>query len=217
MNQQYFDLVLMDVQMPEMDGFEAALAIRAEEKNTGRHIPIIAMTASAIKGDRERCLAAGMDDYVPKPVRAETLFQAIRNLTGEATAPPTPSLSGVLDEAAMRARTGNDTSLLRELADLFLQECPRLLTALRDAVTSADALALERAAHALKGVVGNFAAQQAFQAAEVLETMGRESELCHAAEAYARLEQEIEQLQTVLGDYKNEFVYDQAVLARRKT
>jgi CheY-like chemotaxis protein len=80
LEKQKFDLVVMDVSMPEMDGFEAAAAIRAREEGTGSHIPIIAMTAHAMKGDRERCLAAGMDAYVSKPIQASELFQAVKTL-----------------------------------------------------------------------------------------------------------------------------------------
>ncbi len=86
-----FDLILMDVQMPDMDGFEATVAIRQKEKSTGLHIPIIAMTAHALKGDQDRCLAAGMDGYVSKPIRTSEMFALIEKLTAEHKNLKTPS------------------------------------------------------------------------------------------------------------------------------
>jgi len=85
---QPFDLILMDVQMPEMDGFEATVAIRAAERDS--HVPIIAMTAHAMKGDQERCLEAGMDGYIAKPIRAQTLLEAVSRVAGSRQPPPSP-------------------------------------------------------------------------------------------------------------------------------
>jgi len=115
-----FDLVLMDVQMPEMDGFEATAAIREREKKTGHHLPILAMTAHAMQGDRERCLEAGMDGYVSKPVRPKELFEAIEAVMAGAQGPdgdpPEEKMrEEVLDRAALMDRVGGDAGLLREI------------------------------------------------------------------------------------------------------
>ncbi len=198
-----FDVVLMDVQMPEMDGLEATAAIRQKEKATGRHLPIIAMTAHALKGDRERCLAAGMDDYLAKPIQAKELLAAVEGAVLPAvetreSVPAEPRPEEILDRVTALARVDGDAKLLGELARLFLADTARLLSAVRQAVTRGDAKALEYAAHALKGSVGNFAAHAAFEAAARLEMSGRQGDLAEAQEAYAALQQEIERLKPVL-------------------
>jgi CheY-like chemotaxis protein/HPt (histidine-containing phosphotransfer) domain-containing protein len=200
-----FDVVLMDVQMPKMDGFQATAAIRKEEESTGGHLPIIAMTAHAMEGDRDRCLAAGMDGYVPKPIKVEELVEAIENLIGwpEITrVPTTASLreQEPIDTASALARVEGDVELLQEVVALFLEELPDMLTDLREAVTAWDARAIERAAHKLKGSVGNFAAQPAFQAALRLENIGRAGDLTEAELAYSALLQEIEVLKPAFDD-----------------
>src|SRR5207245_3801111 len=126
-----FDVVLMDVQMPEMDGYEATAAIRREEKKTGGHIPIIAMTAYAMKGDRERCLAVGMDHYISKPIRAKELFESVESepQKGSAAISGPEKIAdpfGLVDEAEALTRVGDDPQLLQELAGVFVNECPRL-------------------------------------------------------------------------------------------
>jgi PAS domain S-box-containing protein len=194
---QPFDLVLMDVQMPEMDGFEATTAIRAREQGTGRHIPILAMTAYAMKGDRERCLAAGMDAYVSKPIQPRELWQAIEALVpadgaGKETASPAVDIREALE------RVGGDTELLRELTDLFLADCPRLWHNLAEALAKGDARQLARAAHTLKGSVSTFGARAAHAVAEQLERQGREGDLTHAAETAARLDGELQRLKSAL-------------------
>jgi PAS domain S-box-containing protein len=189
-----FDLVLMDVQMPEMDGFEAAAAIRKKERGTGTHLPIVAMTAHAMKGDRERCLAAGMDGYLPKPVKREELIDAVERHSYESPAPEKDRLARKqpgLDRAAVLARLDGDEEQLAELAGLFIQESPKLLSAIQQAIEQDDAQGLERAAHALKGSVGNFVIPTAVKAAQTLETMGREGNLAAADTAYAVLQEEI--------------------------
>jgi len=214
-----FDVVLMDVQMPEMDGFEATAAIRAREKTTGRHQPIIAMTAHAMKGDKERCLEAGMDGYVSKPVRTKDLFDEIKKHVPSAEAPPTetsakpPSPEATppvresaetLDRATLMERLEGDAGLLAELVGLFLQDYPRLLTAMREAVARGDAKLLERAAHTLKGAVSNFAAPAATAAALRLEQMGRQANLTQAEEALAALEAELDRLKGLLAQFCQE-------------
>jgi CheY-like chemotaxis protein/HPt (histidine-containing phosphotransfer) domain-containing protein len=205
-----FDVVLMDIQMPEMDGFEATAAIRQREKAYGKHTTIIAMTAHAMKGDRERCLGAGMDGYVAKPVRAEDLLAEIERHTApqaESPAEPAapapvaaPAPGGVLDGTALLAQVEGDTELLTELVMIFLQDCPRLVGAVREAVARGDAKALERAAHTLKGTLSNFAASAAIAVALRLEQMGREGNLAQAGEACAALEAEIERLKPLFED-----------------
>src|SRR6266849_2996371 len=205
-----FDVVLMDIQMPEMDGLEATAVIRRRERAYGKHTTIIAMTARSMKGDRERCLGVGMDGYVAKPVRAEDLLTEIeRHAAPQAESPAEPAApapiaapapDGVLDGTALLAQVEGDTELLAELVMIFLQDCPRLVGAVREAVARGDARALERAAHTLKGTVSNFAAPAATAAALRLEQMGREGNLAQAGEACAALEAEIERLKPLLED-----------------
>jgi len=161
--EQKFDLVLMDVQMPEMDGLTATQHIRASEKKSGGHLPIIATTARAMRGDREACLAAGMDGYVSKPISREELEAAIVEQTSHpghrdplpaavsANKPATASKMGGWDVRESLERIGNDECLLREVTDIFLEETPKLLGRLREAVTSQAAEIVERTAHSLKG------------------------------------------------------------------
>jgi two-component system, sensor histidine kinase and response regulator len=195
-----FDVVLMDVQMPVMDGLEATAAIRATEAGTGKHLPIIAMTAHAMKGDRERCLAAGMDGYISKPIRVQELIQVTESFTG-AAGPIVTSDEGdesVFDRNAALARIDGDAALLADLAKLFCDESERMLTAVRNAVASNNADELHRAAHFLKGSVATFAAQPAFDAALKLEDMARAGNLTGVEETAASLAEEVARLRAVL-------------------
>jgi CheY-like chemotaxis protein/HPt (histidine-containing phosphotransfer) domain-containing protein len=196
LERETYDLVLMDVQMPQLNGFEATAAIRMMERETGKHVPIIAMTAHAMKGDREKCLAAGMDGYVSKPVQAAELFEAIKTVVPAEPAVIEPA--EVWNRAKALAHVGGDAKLLRELAALFLTECPRQAADVRAAVEQADAPKLRFAAHTLKGAVANFAAAHAWDAADRLEKMGKHSNLSGAAEAMTALETELERLQPLL-------------------
>jgi CheY-like chemotaxis protein len=210
-----FDVVFMDVQMPEMDGLEATTLIRQGEASHGGYapdggrIPIIAMTAHAMKGDRENCLEAGMNGYVAKPLQVEELWRALDALIpvdNQADAPqaalPLPQLTEeVSDKTAALKRTGGDTELLRELVQMFLQECPGLLTEIHAAIAAHDTPKLRRVSHTLKGAVGTFAAQPAYEAAERLERMGQRGDLNGSDEAYVALEGAIERLRPVLSSW----------------
>src|SRR6202795_1167561 len=191
-----FDLIAMDVQMPEMDGLDATSAIRAWEKTAGPHTPIIAMTAHAMKGDRERCLAAGMDGYTSKPIRIGELEHAIAQLISPPNSAKEPVLEadqagGAIDHTALLAGVDGNRRVLRELVRLFLADCPRRLAEIKEAIRRGDAGALGRAAHALKGSVGNFAAKNAFAAAQRLEIMSRDIDLDNVGKACVTLESEL--------------------------
>jgi len=197
---QTFDVVLMDIQMPEMDGFEATAAIRQKEKAIGAHIPIIALTAHAMKGDRERCVAGGMDGYVSKPVQAEELIQAVEGLDGNsrATSKTSDLTNEVVDREVALARVEGDEGLLADLAKLFCEESPKLLSAVRDAVARRDSAALKRAAHSLKGSMSTFAARDATEAALRLEELASGGELVDAEGAYRLLATQVDRLKQAL-------------------
>jgi CheY-like chemotaxis protein/nitrogen-specific signal transduction histidine kinase len=197
------DIVLMDVEMPDMDGFQATAIIREKEKISGKHIPIIAMTAYAMKGDRERCLAAGMDGYVPKPIRHQDLFETIQTLVMDVPnipthAPPEKPSVEVLDEALLVSRVDSDPQLLRDLVDLFLEDCPRLVDEIRVALERKDAKAVERGAHTLKGCTSNLAAKMASEAALKLERLAHAGDLVRAEGVLQELECQLVRLKPAL-------------------
>jgi CheY-like chemotaxis protein len=204
-----FDLVLMDVQMPRMNGLEVTRAIREKELNTGRHLPILAMTAHALGSEEERCRAAGMDGYIAKPIRANDLFGRIQEVAEKPTgagaavesAKPEqeePHQEPVFDKTRFLSRLDGDELLGAEVVGLFLEECPKLMKGIREAFTRQDASALERAAHALKGSLGDMVAPQAFDAARNLEQMARQGNIGNTGAALAILESAIERLMTEL-------------------
>ena len=212
-----FDLVAMDVQMPEMDGLDATSAIRVWEKSTGKRIPIMAMTAHAMKGDRERCLTAGVDGYISKPIRIEELEQTIAGLVStskpaEAPEPEETQRDGVIDRKALLAGVDGNRRLLRELVRLFLADYPLRLAEIKEAARLGDAEALRIAAHTLKGSVGNFAAKSAFEAAQRLEIMGRDRDLDNVAEARMMLELEL----ALLTDVLRKLTKDSSIQKRQK-
>ena len=157
--------VLMDCQMPDMDGFEATAEIRRREASTGRHTPVIAMTANAMQGDRERCLAAGMDDYVSKPVRVDELKAALVRQLG-----PSRSVAA-FEHATLYSLPGN---LRDNLLLVFLEEAPMRLQQMRTALASADAAAFCFTAHALKGDAATVGALEVADICRVLEQHGRD-------------------------------------------
>jgi CheY-like chemotaxis protein/HPt (histidine-containing phosphotransfer) domain-containing protein len=188
-----FDLMLMDVQMPVMGGFEVTAQIRERQRATGQFVPILAMTARAMKGDQEECLQAGMDGYLSKPVNGRQLQQAVEEVMGLYKAalvqtPPPRGANVVFDAKALRERLGDDEDLLRELVELFHGDAPRLLGAVGEAIAAGDARRLRVAGHTLKGSAGNFSAIELALVAQRLEAMGQAGDLTRAQEALTTLE-----------------------------
>ncbi|HEV3483582.1 MAG TPA: response regulator [Candidatus Acidoferrales bacterium] len=191
----------MDVQMPEMNGWEATRAIRERERAAGGRIPVIAMTAHAMKGDDEKCFAAGMDDYLTKPIRTEELVAALekvgaRKLAREvllqrATLEPRAE---ALDMAAALDRLGGDRDLYYELVEVFKGEFPKVEAAMRRAIDDRDAGALERSAHTLRGSSGNLGAVGVSEAAMALEKLARSGKLEGAGEQFKMLQKEVGRL-----------------------
>ena len=190
--------------MPEMDGFEATRAIRKMEENAGGHTPIIAMTAHAMKGDRERCIEAGMDDYVSKPISSDILWEAILNLIGENSETPTVTASEtirpgeqkiIINENALLNAFDNDMDFFKEALEMFISDYPSMMDAIQEAVDAGDADALKRTAHALKGMVGNFQSKAAAESALELEEMGRSGKLAGSEKAMKNLTEQIDALE----------------------
>jgi PAS domain S-box-containing protein len=197
-----FDLVLMDVQMPEMGGLEATQLIREKEKSTGGHLPILAMTAHAMQGDRERCIAAGMDGYLAKPIDPRSFLQTVEGISQRATQGET-----MAKEAEARGESGNgrrsldakallewfsgNRKLLRSIVKTFRDDCPRMMARIRSALAANDANLLADGAHALKGSVGNFGPTAALDTTREMEKIARQGKLDGAWELYATLEDEI--------------------------
>jgi signal transduction histidine kinase/CheY-like chemotaxis protein/HPt (histidine-containing phosphotransfer) domain-containing protein len=204
---EQFDLVLMDVQMPEMDGLQATRLLREREREHGGHLPILAMTAYAMKGDRERCLEAGMDGYVTKPVRARELFEAIAAVVGEPRGTPAPPGQEPLgpgeapDWEAALERVNGDRELLAELVQLFLREYPGWVGEMNRGLAAGEAPLVKRAAHNVKSCLGNFGARAAYERALRVEAIGREGNLAGADEACRALEQSLERLRPVLAAF----------------
>jgi two-component system sensor histidine kinase/response regulator len=197
--QQSFDVCLMDIQMPELNGLETTAAIRSRENGTSRHLPIIAMTAHAIKGDREICLRSGMDAYLSKPVRADELFHAIESLVAGRPAHSSvvsfsPVQDAPFDEREFLARMDGSHEVCVQIAETFLAECPKLMSSLHGALRRKDASKIASTAHALKGAIANFTGCTAFQSVVRLEQLAKEADLQLAAEALKRLEGEIKVL-----------------------
>jgi CheY-like chemotaxis protein len=200
LEKESFDLVLMDIQMPELDGLSATTELRAREARNGGHVLVVAMTAHAMAGDRERCLAAGMDGYIAKPVQARELLDLIDSLTGAGPAPPRSSPRA---SSRLVQRFGGNEDLLRELVDIFLESNPALMVELHNAISRGDAAEVRRTAHNIKGSVGNFEAIDAHAAAQRLEEIGRSGNLQDAAAAFAALQDAIARLSPALAGIRD--------------
>jgi len=221
-----YDLVLMDVQMPEVDGFEATARIRDPQSAVlHHHVPIIAMTAHAMQGDRDRCLEAGMDDYVTKPISPEALATALdRWLPREeplptaprpAVHPPAgpvvaasdeaaPSQTPVFDSAGMMDRLSGDQELARIVVDGFLEDAPRLIEALRSFLVADDAVGAIRGAHTIRGASATVGGEALRAAAWELEKAGTGGNLEAMAAGVPGLESELGRLRDAMSRFSED-------------
>jgi CheY-like chemotaxis protein len=201
-----FDLVLLDVQMPDMDGLEVTAAIREREKETGRYIPIIAMTAHTMKGDRERCLAAGMDAYVPKPIDPDHFFNVVESfsldrLEPQPGEPAEISQDGGVDYDDVMARFAGDGEFLLSSLKMFRDSYPEQIVQIRTSFAGNEFAKAERVAHALKGSVANFGGSAAAHAAFRLETLARARNSRDSVSACDSLQLQIELLVGAVSDF----------------
>jgi len=195
LQQAHFDLVLMDMQMPEMDGIEATQRIRASEQQSGGHLPIIAMTANAMEGDRELCLQAGMDAYVPKPIQSRVLFATIETMFKPAAGDSSRSIENQaaqdenFDYAAAVANTDHD--VMEIIGAMVLAEVPQYMANIENTLLRWEQVELQRAAHTLKGLLGNFGAKPAVRWAQLIEDSAGQGRLHDTPAYYRGLQEEI--------------------------
>lgn len=211
---QSFDVVLMDVQMPIMDGIQATAAIREQEKVSTKSTPIIAMTAHAMPGDRERCLQAGMDAYISKPIDVSELIELVESVSD--ASPPASHASEaattnetrcvseaeVIDFDGAMKRLAGDMELFRDFIGYFDEDSPTLLMSLREAIANKDAATVQRAAHSLKGLAANFGAMNCVSVAHDIEVLGKSGDADGAGELLLRLEAEVKKLAAALEQYR---------------
>jgi two-component system sensor histidine kinase/response regulator len=205
--QEHVDLILMDVQMPVLDGLKATRAIRAQEAESGEHLPIVALTAHAYTSDRARCMDAGMDEFLTKPVDHRDLYETILRLLpagneenpdvavgsarGESVDPSAKPLEPQFDRQEVLDRVDGDLDLLEEIAALFLDSCEAWLEDLRRGVADSDAAAIEKAAHTLKGSAASFGARSLVEAALRVEKIGASLDLAEVGSAVRDLESHV--------------------------
>lgn len=199
------DLVLMDVQMPDIDGLEAIRIIRQKEQNSGGRVPIISVTAHVMKGDRENCLAAGADDYVSKPLQPDDLFSAMERCCPQREARPLAADTGeeTMNAFELLERCQGDPKLLAEIIELFEDSSQMLLRDTALAIEQGDAVSVARAAHSLKGSIGNFGKGLAYRAVEKLEKDAASGDLASVRDEFSSVESAIQQLRKQLAPFRN--------------
>ncbi|MBT6627479.1 MAG: response regulator, partial [Gemmatimonadetes bacterium] len=209
-----FDLVLMDVSMPQMDGLEATAVIRAAEEEQGSaRLPIVAMTAHALTGDRERCLEAGMDDYLPKPLNRQQLYEVVAHWTGTSapltpaavdvaslSTPQAPKKKPVFDRVAALDRMADDEELLQEVIELFLEDMPKQVSLLQQHLDAGNVEEMGRTAHGVKGAAANIGAERVREAALLIEEAGKVGDLSLGVDLVAALRVDLEELAAQLRD-----------------
>jgi len=187
------DLVLLDIQMPIIDGFEATRIIREKEKSSGIHLPIIAMTAYALRGDREKCLEAGMDGYISKPVKIPELVKAIHQIIPEKKSmndalAENSVFEGGIDLNAILESFNGDSDWCKEIFNLFVEKCPDYLETIRTAISENDSKKLKIAAHSFRSTVSYFKASSIIELVLTLELMGKEGKLEGAEQTLSKIE-----------------------------
>jgi two-component system sensor histidine kinase/response regulator len=195
-SQRSYDVVLMDVQMPKSDGFVATKQIRRNERENGSHVPIVALTAHALTGDREKCLAAGMDSYLAKPIHASELIAMVERITSGPSAPPNATDLSTqhntdakpFDISEALRRMNGETDLLIEHIGFVIHDAPQLISNMRQAIESSDADSLVIAAHRLKSLVGAYSHDEAHELSYSLELMGKQSNFDNAEATVKHLE-----------------------------
>ncbi len=199
-----YDLILMDVQMPIMDGDEATRIIRDREKDSKSHIPIIAMTAHAMLGDREKYLDAGMDGYVSKPIDGRIIFDTIRVVMDDAAKNQpvvTPKKESILNHNKSIERFGGDTELYKELLNIFLEDYPEQMSRIEESIDKEDAERLTRDAHKLKGAVGNIGADNIYNLVYELEQTGKEGKFDPARNLTAKIREAMKCLEDEIDEF----------------
>jgi CheY-like chemotaxis protein len=209
MSRSYFDVVLMDCQMPQMDGYEATMEVRRREGEE-KHTTIIALTAHALDGEKERCLAAGMDDYLSKPINPEQLAALLGKWTGNHAESSTSSVeipvsnkqpefldTTVLDK--LRKLLGaKSKAFITNLIDIFLRDAPPRLEAMQQAIAANDAGQLKQAAHALKGSCASLGARRMAELCQILEERGGNANIGNATPFVELLQEEFAQVRRAL-------------------
>jgi CheY-like chemotaxis protein/HPt (histidine-containing phosphotransfer) domain-containing protein len=197
------DLILMDVQMPELDGFGTTREIRRAEEGSSHHTPIIAMTAYAMTGDSERCLVAGMDAYLSKPLTKELLLKTVESIveSGAAALAPPASTCPPFSRAILLQNLDGDTELLDRVTSLFKENTPAYLAQMRQAIAQRDGLALQKSAHTLLSSLGIFGAYRARDIARNLQVTGQQEKFDEAGERFIELKNETDRIYAALASH----------------
>jgi two-component system, sensor histidine kinase and response regulator len=209
-----FDAVIMDVQMPVMNGYETTAAIRRLERQTLHHVPIIALTAHSTDSDREACLQAGMDAFLTKPINVselvritESTVKQVRSSTTGQLRNSTPNdqvaAENVIDRDSIMQRLGGDEELLRSFIEVFFEDSPELMQQLRFAIAEHDANLLQRSAHSLRGLAANFSAAAVVELASGLEKAGKDNDLSEANSLLTQLTDAMHLLHETLAAYQS--------------